>query len=126
MANRNLKTLSDAGVTIAMGTDTGTNLGQWQGYFEQVEIEMMVKAGLTPMQAIVASTGGAAKVMKLDQQLGTIRRRQAGRPPRAERESADGHPQHAADSLGLDRRPAADEHAAAEHRAAVGHANRES
>jgi imidazolonepropionase-like amidohydrolase len=55
-----------------MGTDTGTNLGQWQGYFEQVEIEMMVKAGLTPMQAIVASTGGAAKVMKLDQQLGTI------------------------------------------------------
>ena len=72
MANRNLKTLSDAGVTIAMGTDTGTNLGQWQGYFEQVEIEMMVKAGLTPMQAIVASTGGAAKVMKLDQQLGTI------------------------------------------------------
>ena len=72
MANRNLKTLSDAGVVIAMGTDTGTNLGQWQGYFEQVEIEMMVKAGLTPMQAIVASTGGAAKVMKLDQQLGTI------------------------------------------------------
>ena len=72
MANRNLKTLQDAGVTIAMGTDTGTNLGQWQGYFEQIELEMMVKAGLTPMQTIVAATGGAAKVMKLDQQLGTI------------------------------------------------------
>ena len=72
MANRNLKTLQDAGVTIAMGTDTGTNLGQWQGYFEQIELEMMVKAGLTPMQTIVAATGGAAKVMKLDQNLGTI------------------------------------------------------
>jgi imidazolonepropionase-like amidohydrolase len=72
MANRNLKTLQDAGITIAMGTDTGTNLGQWQGYFEQIELEMMVKAGLTPMQTIVASTGGAAKVMKLDQNLGTI------------------------------------------------------
>ena len=71
-ANRNLKTLSDAGVLIAMGTDTGTNLGQWQGYFEHVELEYMVKAGLTPMQTLVAATGGAAKVMKLDRQLGTI------------------------------------------------------
>lgn len=72
MANRNLKTLSDAGVTIAMGTDTGTNEGQWQGYFEQVELEMMTKAGMTPMQVLVAATGGAARAMKLDQQLGTI------------------------------------------------------
>jgi imidazolonepropionase-like amidohydrolase len=71
-ANRNLKTLSDAGVQIAMGTDTGTNLGQWQGYFEQVELEMMVKAGLTPMQVLVSATSGAARVMKLEQQLGTI------------------------------------------------------
>lgn len=72
--NRNLKTLSDAGVTIAMGTDTGTNLGQWQGYFEHVEVEMMVKAGMTPMQSLVAATGGAARAMKLDQELGTIQR----------------------------------------------------
>jgi imidazolonepropionase-like amidohydrolase len=76
MANRNLKALQDAGVMIAMGTDTGTNTGQWQGYFEQVELEMMVKAGLTPMQVLVSATSGAAKVMKLDQQLGTI---QAGK-----------------------------------------------
>ncbi len=76
MANRNLKALSDAGVTIAMGTDTGTNEGQWQGYFEQVELEMMAKAGLTPMQVLVSATGGAARAMKLDQQLGTI---QAGK-----------------------------------------------
>jgi imidazolonepropionase-like amidohydrolase len=74
MANRNLKTLSDAGVTIAMGTDTGTNEGQWQGYFEHVEMEMMVKAGMTPMQVLVSATGGAARAMKLDQ--GTI---QAGK-----------------------------------------------
>ena len=32
----------------------------------------MVKAGLTPMQALVAATGGAARVMKLDAQLGTL------------------------------------------------------
>ncbi len=74
--SKNLKTLSDAGVAIAMGTDSGTNLGQWEGYFEHTEMEMMVKAGLTPMQVLVAATGGAARVMKLDSQLGTI---QAGK-----------------------------------------------
>jgi imidazolonepropionase-like amidohydrolase len=71
---KNLKVLSDAGVAIAMGTDTGANLmGRWQGYFEHVELELMVKAGLTPMQTLVAATGGAAKVMKLDE-LGTLER----------------------------------------------------
>jgi imidazolonepropionase-like amidohydrolase len=69
---RNLKMLSDAGVSIALGTDSGTNLGQWQGYFEHVEMEMMVKAGLRPMQTLVAATGGAARVMKLDKELGTL------------------------------------------------------
>lgn len=74
--SRNLKTLSDAGVTIALGTDSGANVGQWQGYFEHTELEMMVKAGMTPMQALVAATSGAARVMKLDGKLGTI---QAGK-----------------------------------------------
>jgi len=68
---RNLKLLSDAGVTIALGTDSGTDEGRWQGYFEQVELEMMAKAGMTPMQVIVAATGAAAQVSKLDH-VGTI------------------------------------------------------
>jgi len=72
-ANRNLKLLSDAGVAIAMGTDSGANLiGRWQGYFEHTEMEMMVKAGMTPLQTLVAATGGAARVMKLDERLGTL------------------------------------------------------
>ena len=69
---RNVKLLSDAGVMIAMGTDSGTGLGRWQGYFEQVEMELMVKAGMTPMQTLVASTGNAAKVMGIDAEIGTL------------------------------------------------------
>ena len=73
-ASKNLKALVDQGIPIAMGTDTGANLiGRWQGYFEHTELELMAKAGLTPMQVLVAATGGAARVMKLDQ-LGTLER----------------------------------------------------
>ena len=71
-ASRNVKILIDAGAPIAMGTDSGAGDGRWQGYFEHVELELMVKAGLTPMQALVAATGGAARVMKLDGELGTL------------------------------------------------------
>ena len=72
-ANRNLKLLSDAGIQIGMGTDSGVrgNPGRWQGYFEHVEMEMMVEAGMTPMQVLVAATSGAAVVSNLDH-VGTI------------------------------------------------------
>ena len=69
---KNLKRVSDGGVTIAMGTDSGTGLGRWQGYFEHVEMELMVKAGMTPMQVLTSATGNAARVMKLDADLGTL------------------------------------------------------
>jgi len=71
MASRNLKTLSDAGVTIAMGTDTGPT-GRFQGYFELMELELMASAGLTPAQVIAAATRDAARCMKVDRDLGTL------------------------------------------------------
>ena len=70
-ASRNLKILSDAGVPIALGTDSGAGGGRWQGYFEHVEMEMMVEAGMTPMQVLVAATSAAAAASNLDQ-VGTI------------------------------------------------------
>lgn len=71
VASRNLKKLADAGVPIAMGTDTGPS-GRFQGYFELMELELMVKAGLTPKQALAAATRDAARCMKLDRDLGTL------------------------------------------------------
>jgi len=71
VASRNVKRLADAGVRIAMGTDTGP-AGRFQGYFELMELELMVKAGLTPQQVIGAATRDAARCMRVDADLGTL------------------------------------------------------
>jgi imidazolonepropionase-like amidohydrolase len=73
VASRNVKRLSAAGVPIAMGTDTGP-VGRFQGYFELMEMELMVKAGLTAQQALAAATRDAARCMKVDRDLGTLER----------------------------------------------------
>ena len=70
-AQSNLKALVDGGVTVALGTDSGTSLGRWQGYFEHVELELMAEAGLTPMEILVSATGDAARVLRLDD-VGTL------------------------------------------------------
>ncbi len=71
VANRNLKKLSDAGVKIAMGTDTGPP-ARFQGYFELMELEMMAKAGLTPAKVLASATRDAARCMQLDREVGTL------------------------------------------------------
>jgi imidazolonepropionase-like amidohydrolase len=71
VASRNLKKLADAGVTIAMGTDTGPP-ARFQGYFELMELELMAKAGLTPRQVLTAATRDAARCMKIDNEVGTL------------------------------------------------------
>lgn len=70
MASTNLKKLADNGVTIAFGTDSGPP-ARFQGYFEHMELELMVKAGLTPMQAIMSATGQAADCLNLHR-VGTL------------------------------------------------------
>lgn len=71
VAKRNLKTLADRGVRIAFGTDTGPP-ARFQGFFEHLELEMMVAAGLTPMQALVSATGDAARCHQRAGQFGTL------------------------------------------------------
>jgi imidazolonepropionase-like amidohydrolase len=75
MGKKNLKTLSDAGVKIAFGTDSGIPT-RFPGYLEHRELQLMVEAGLTPMQAIVAATGTNAEILGGAKQFGTL---QSGR-----------------------------------------------
>jgi imidazolonepropionase-like amidohydrolase len=70
IAMATLKTLSDRGIPILFGTDSGIPT-RFKGYFEHLELEMMAEAGLTPMQIIVAASRDAAKYMGL-QDLGTL------------------------------------------------------
>ena len=96
-ALRNVKLLSDGGVMIAMGTDSGTGLGRWQGYFEQVEMELMVKAGMTPMQTLVAVDGECRKGDGPRQGSRHAAAGQARRLRGADRRPARGHQEHAGD-----------------------------
>lgn len=64
VAMANLKTLSDQGVPIAFGTDSGVPT-RFLGYFEHVELAMMAEAGMSPMKIIVSATKDAAECMGL-------------------------------------------------------------
>jgi imidazolonepropionase-like amidohydrolase len=79
-ASRNLKILHDAGVAIGFGTDGGVpnnaTFGRWEGYFDHMELELMVKAGLTPMQVLTAATSTSARISRLDN-VGSIERGKA-------------------------------------------------
>jgi imidazolonepropionase-like amidohydrolase len=72
IARRNIKALADAGVKYGFGTDTGPP-GRFPGYFEHWEMELMVEAGLTPMQVLTAATKKAAEFLGA-KDLGTLER----------------------------------------------------
>jgi imidazolonepropionase-like amidohydrolase len=61
----NLKTLHDAGVRIAFGSDSGVGL-RFPGVAEHRELALSVEAGLTPMQALTLATSNAAGLLKLE------------------------------------------------------------
>jgi imidazolonepropionase-like amidohydrolase len=73
LAQENMRVLHEAGVGIAMGTDSGAPTGRWEGYFEHLELEMMVEAGISPEATLLAATGKAAECTGLDGMVGSIR-----------------------------------------------------
>ena len=70
-ALHNVKALYDAGVTVALGTDAGMP-GTPHGVSTLREMELLVRAGLTPSQALIAGTANSAKVLGELADRGTI------------------------------------------------------
>ena len=65
-----IKKAYKAGVTIASGADAGT---PFNGHGENLrELELLVRIGLSPMEAIVSATRVASETLGLGSRLGTI------------------------------------------------------
>ncbi len=73
VALKNLKTLEDAGITIATGTDAG-NIGTIHGPALFREFQLMSEAGLSPMQILKCTTANGAQAFGGDigPQIGAI------------------------------------------------------
>jgi imidazolonepropionase-like amidohydrolase len=85
-ALRNAKVLHDAGIPIALGTDAGMP-GTPHGSSTHRELALLVEAGLTPSQALIAGTANSARAAGLIADRGTI---EAGK--RADLLLVDGEP----------------------------------
>jgi imidazolonepropionase-like amidohydrolase len=70
----NVKKLADAGVRIVFGTDSGGDPNRYfiQGFFEHRQMELMIAAGLTPMQVIKSFSQDAAEALGIDREFGTL------------------------------------------------------
>ncbi len=73
MDQQNMKTLYDAGIRVGFGTDSGAMPTRIPGFSEHRELEDMVQAGLTPMQAIVCATRSNAELLGIEATRGTLR-----------------------------------------------------
>jgi imidazolonepropionase-like amidohydrolase len=67
----NAKRLLDAGVLLAAGTDAALP-GVYYGEGLHHELELLVEAGLTPLQAITLATKNAALLLNEDKDWGTL------------------------------------------------------
>ena len=63
--------MHDAGVPFGAGTDVPINLSV-PGYSLHSELDMLVKAGLTPLEALEAATLEPAKFFGLEGNMGAI------------------------------------------------------
>jgi len=68
---RNVALVRAGGGRIAVGTDAGM-ANTFHGWATLHELKLLVAAGLTPLEALVAATGNAARAVRVDQDRGTL------------------------------------------------------
>lgn len=68
---RNTRALHQAGIPITLATDAGVT-GTFHGWASLRELELLVSAGLSPLEAIRAGTETAARALGLQDTQGTI------------------------------------------------------
>lgn len=71
LAEENLRLLHAAGVPVALGTDAGIG-GLVHGEATLRELELLVQAGLSPAEALMAGTANSAAALGLAEDRGTI------------------------------------------------------
>lgn len=72
IAQKNLLLLSNAGIKVGFGTDSGAMPARVPGYAEHRELELMVAAGLTPLQAIHDATAVNAALLGVEAKQGSV------------------------------------------------------
>ncbi len=72
IATDNLKRAQEHGVLLVTGSDAG-NFLVIHGPTVQHELELWVRAGIPPAIALQAATGNAARLLKAEKQIGSIR-----------------------------------------------------
>lgn len=84
------KKVYDAGIPVALGTDSGATPIRPYGFSEHMELQLLVRAGLTPLQAITVGTKNGARLLGAADEIGTLT------------------PGHEASFIVLDKDPSAD------------------
>ncbi len=72
IGQQNAKLLHDGGVLLAMGTDSGAMPARIPGWAEHRELQLLVAAGLAPMEALVCATRGSARALGDERNRGTL------------------------------------------------------
>jgi len=72
-AARNLKKMAEAGVRIGFGSDSGNGPPRYEGFFEHLEMELMVKnGGMMPTQVIQAFSKTNSEALGVEKDFGTL------------------------------------------------------